>query len=285
MGKVRRTLCISFPYTLSAASLICLVFANMTDFGSVIEKTLGELISRRSFTDNSLGLASDSISEATSKADQISDAAQDVTGSTVTETVGNVIGNAESLEQAISEKIANAVVDVPEFYTIGLWNYCEGSANGTGPAIINCTASTPTFWFNFTDILSLESSWTEELFPSQYKSVIKVYKSLSKANSAFFIMAVTANVLTIAFGLTATLSRWGSSFTSLFAVASVVFNLVRLILAIAAYFLLAGIFKLSLNGIGVTLGQPMLVAGCLATGFSILASFFWLLSSCCCSGK
>lgn len=64
-----------------------------------------------------------------------------------------------------------------------------------------------------------------------------------------------------------------------------VFNIVRLILATAAYFLLTGIFKLSLNGIVLTLGQPMLVVSCLATGFSISASLLWFLSSCCCSGR
>jgi hypothetical protein len=183
----------------------------MTDFGSVVEGTLGALITRRSVIDNSLSIASDSISEVTSKVDG-------ATGSTIAETVGNVIENAESLEQTMSERVANAVSNVPDYYTIGLWNYCEGLTNGTFPTVTNCTGSSSTFWFNFTDIIGLESSWTEDLFPSQYKAVIKVYKSLSRGNSAFLIMAVAANVLTLTFGVTATLSRWGSSLTSIFAV-------------------------------------------------------------------
>ncbi|KAL4756093.1 SUR7/PalI family protein [Aspergillus foveolatus] len=286
MGKVRRTLCISLPYALSAASLVCL--ANMTDFGSVIDKTLGELISRRSFMDNSLSVVSDSVSGLESQANQVNNAVQDITddaGSTITETVGNAITGAEDLAQSASEKIAQVLSNVPDFYTIGLWNYCEGFANGTGPAFVNCTEPSSAFWFNVTDVLGLEVSWAEELFPSQYKSVLKIYKSLSKGTVAFFIMAVIANVLTIVLGLAGMLSRWGSLFTSVFAVASVVFNIVRLILATAAYFLLTGIFKLSLNGIVLTLGQPMLVVSCLATGFSISASLLWFLSSCCCSGR
>ncbi|KAL4961381.1 SUR7/PalI family protein [Aspergillus stella-maris] len=229
----------------------------MTNFGSAIDETL-DLISRRSFMDDSLSVASDSLSDANS---QVSNAVQDATdgsGSTIAETVGNAVTDAEDLAQSASEKIAKIISNVPDFYTIGLWNYCEGFANGTGPASMNCTEPSSAFWFNFTDVLDLEVSWAEELFPSQYDSVLKAYQSLSKGTIAFFIMACAANMLTIVLGFAATLSRWGSLLTSVFAVASVVFNMVRLILAIVAYSVLAGIFKLSLNGIVLTLGQPML---------------------------
>ncbi|KAL4936468.1 hypothetical protein BDV06DRAFT_216651 [Aspergillus oleicola] len=287
---VRRTLCISLPYALSAASLVCLVFigigcTNSSNPENELFLMKVDLISRRSFMDDSLSVASDSLSDANSQATQISNTIQDVTdgaGSTIAETVGNAVTGAEDLAQSASEKMAKIISNVPDFYTIGLWNYCEGFANGTGPVSMNCTEPSSAFWFNFTNILDLEVSWAEELFPSQYDSVLKVYQSLSKGTIAFFIMACAANMVTIVLGLAATLSRWGSLLTSAFAVSRLVVELTLLGICVA-YSVLAGIFKLSLNGIVLTLGQPMLVVSCLTTGFSIIASLFWLFSSCCCS--
>ncbi|GFF57796.1 hypothetical protein IFM51744_09335 [Aspergillus udagawae] len=198
--------------------------ANLTDFGSIIEKDLGGLFSRRSLIDDPLGSAAESVADISTQAGKVSAVAQDVAssaGSNVPQTVGAIVDDADALTKNISESIAKVVSGIPEFYTIGLWGYCKGSSNGTGSIVTNCTTPSSSFWFNFTEVMgleSLETSLVGKIFPSQYEGVMKVYRTASKGIIAFYIMAVIASVLTTVLGLTATLSRWGSSFTSIFAV-------------------------------------------------------------------
>jgi hypothetical protein len=198
--------------------------ANLTDFGSIIEKDLGGLFSRRSLIDDPLGSAAESVADISTQAGKVSAVAQDVAssaGSNVPQTVGAIVDDADALTKNISESIAKVVSGIPEFYTIGLWGYCKGSSNGTGSIVTNCTTPSSSFWFNFTEVMgmeSLETSLVGKIFPSQYEGVMKVYRAASKGIIAFYIMAVIASVLTTVLGLTATLSRWGSTFTSFFAI-------------------------------------------------------------------
>ncbi|KAH3454890.1 hypothetical protein KXV78_006997 [Aspergillus fumigatus] len=267
--------------------------ANLTDFGSNIQKDLGGLFSRRSLIDDPLGSAAETAADISTQAGKIGAVAQDVASSAssnVPQTVGVIVDDAGAVSKNISGSIAKVVSGIPEFYTIGLWGYCKGTSNDTGSIVVNCTTPSSSFWFNFTEVLgleTLETSLIEKIFPSQYEGVMKVYRTASKGIIAFYIMAVIASVLTTVIGLTATLSRWGSSFTSIFAIASAAFNLAGSALATGVYASLVGILKavFSLQGSGASLGRPMLAASWLSTAFSLIACPFWLLSSCCCSGS
>ncbi|KAF7183611.1 hypothetical protein CNMCM7691_003890 [Aspergillus felis] len=250
--------------------------ANLTDFGTIIEKDLGGLLSRRSLIDDPLSSAAESITDISNQAGNVGAAAQDVANSAssnVPQTVGAIVDDAGDITKNISESVAKVVSGIPEFYAIGLWGYCKGTSNGTGSIVANCTTPSSSFWFNFTEVLgleSLETSLVGKIFPSQYEGVMKVYRTASKGIIAFYIMAVIASVLTTVLGLTATLSRWGSSFTSIFAIASAAFNLAGSALATGVYASLVGILKavFSLQGSGASLGRPMLTASWLSTAFS-----------------
>lgn len=191
----------------------------MTGFGSVIEETLGNLISRRSLIDTSVHSVLDSAPGAESGLNSISNVAQDA-GKTTTPSVSGALEYAGSLTENLSDALTHTVEKYPDFYIIGLWNYCEGNSNASGSILTNCTSPSSSFWFNFTEILGLQSSLAEELFPEKFETALHIYQSASKAIIAFYIAGVAFSISSLILGLTATLSRWGSSLTSFCAIVS-----------------------------------------------------------------
>ncbi|KAL2005544.1 hypothetical protein VTN00DRAFT_2755 [Thermoascus crustaceus] len=260
--------------------------ANLTDFTSVLEKDLSNILSRRSLIDSVSSSATTAMSGAETAASGTHNAAQSA-ASGVSDAVESATGSAGSLEDNVAKELAKVDSNLPDFYIIGLWSYCKGSFNDTSSAITNCTSPSTTFWFNFTDVLGLESSWAEELFPSQVDSAMKVYKTASKGMTVAYIIAFSVTGFALLMGLTATLSRWGSFLTSICAVASAASNLAASATATGVYATLVGVLEsvFNLSGIKASLGQRMLATTWLAAAFSLLAVPFWLASVCCCSGK
>jgi phage-related protein len=148
-----------------------------------LEKKIVGLISQQSILDNSLAAVAGSTSDVSSALDNISNTAQNAGNSVidgVTGVVGNAVDGAENLAQGVSDKLAKIESNIQGFYVVGLWGYCQGSFNETGSTITNYTSPSSSFWFNFTKVLGLESSWAEEIFPSQLEKVVSVYKRASK---------------------------------------------------------------------------------------------------------
>ncbi|KAB8227558.1 SUR7/PalI family protein [Aspergillus alliaceus] len=287
MGKTRKSLCVVLPYAFSIASLICLIFANLTGFSSTLEKKLAGLVSKRSVLDDSLAAVAGSTSDVSSTLEDISNTAQNAGNSAidgVTGAVGNAVDEAKDQAQGVSDKLAKIESNIQGFYIVGLWGYCQGSFNETGSAVTNCTSPSSSFWFNFTEVLGLESSWAEKIFPSQVEKVEGVYKAASKGISATYITALITTVLTLITGLTATVSRWGSCLVSICAMISMVSNIAGSATVTGVYVSLVGALKSVFHsaGINASLGQKMLATSWLASSFSAVACILWFLSICCC---
>ena len=192
--------------------------ANLTGFGSTLEKKLTGLISQRSVFDDSLAAVAESTSDVSSTLQDPSNTAQDAGNNAidgVTGAVGNAVDEAKNQARDVSDKLAKIEYNIEGYYIIGLWGYCQGSFNETGSIVRRCTPPSSSFWFNFTEVLGLESSWAEQIFPSQVEKVVSVYKVASKGISATYITALITTVLTLITGLTAMISHWGSCLVSI----------------------------------------------------------------------
>ncbi|KOC10272.1 hypothetical protein AFLA70_265g001401 [Aspergillus flavus AF70] len=287
MGKTRKSLCVILPYVFSLASLICLIFANLTGFGSTLEKKSTGLISQRPVFDDSLAAVAGSTSDVSSTLQDTNNTAQDAGNSVidgVTGAVGNAVDEAKNQAQNVSDKLATIESNIEGFCIIGLWGYCQGSFNGTSSTVRKCTPPSSSFWLNFTEVLGLESSWAEKIFPSQVEEVVGVYKVASKGISATYITALTTTVLTLTTALTAMVSGWGSCLVSICAMMSMVSNIAGSATVTGVYVSLVGVLKSVFYsaGINASLGQKMLATSWLASSFSVVACIFWLLSNCCC---
>ncbi|KAE8376391.1 SUR7/PalI family-domain-containing protein [Aspergillus bertholletiae] len=258
--------------------------ANLTGFSSTLGKELAGLISQQSVLDDSLAAVAGSTSDVSPTLQDISNTAQNAGNSAidgVTGTVGNVVDGAENLAQGASDKLAEIESNIQGFYIVGLWGYCQGNFNETGSTVTNCTPPSSSFWFNFTEVLGLESSWAEKIFPNQVEKVVGVYKAASKGISATYITALITTVITLVTGLTATVSRWGSCLVSICAMISMVFNIAG---SATVYVSLVGALKSVFHsaGINASLGQKMLATSWMASSFSVVACILWLTSICCC---
>lgn len=214
MGKGGRVVCIFTPMVLTIASFICVLLINLGG------------INKHSTTLNDLYFFQADFSNFT----------------TDSSTLGTVINLAKE-EGFISNT-----------YQIHLWNYCT-SGNGTASTEHNITYCSPRqtgFWFNPYKVWSLEKalnatenvaselsgtgvdssiisklesyvsdnadSLYDEVLDSSTRKSIAMYEKVSKWMFAAYFAGLWALLVTVAFGILAIFSRWGSFFTWLCAI-------------------------------------------------------------------
>jgi hypothetical protein len=159
----------------------------------VIENTLASFITRRSLLESSINSVTDLSPTVESAVDVIGEVPQDVHNVTVSDVTGSV----EGLIDDISNTLTSTVQSFPDFYTIGLWSYCEGRRDPSRQSSTNCTTPRASFWFNFTEVLGLQSSWVKEAFLDKFNTAMHIYKSASAGISVFYIAAVASQRLDI----------------------------------------------------------------------------------------
>jgi hypothetical protein len=281
MGKAGRAVCIFTPMALTIASFVCVILINLGG----ISKSSSTLNGLHFFTADFTNFTTDSTA------------------------LGTAITLAKQ-EGFISNK-----------YEIFLWNYCD-TGNGTASQDITyCSPRQTGFWFNpyqvwsiekavnatknaasglsstglDSNILnSLESSITnntealyDKVIDSSAQKSIKLYEKLSKWMFAAYFAGLWALVLTLACGILAVCSRFGSFLTWICAIISTILIFGGSITATVMFSILVTTLheKLKDYNVKVSLSTHMLAVTWLATAFILLATIFWLFSCCCCSGK
>lgn len=206
---------------------------------------------------------------------------------------------ANALEQA--EKDLN----LHDFYNIGLWNYCSGNKTADGDyQVTYCSPRKAEFWFNPVEVWKLNNTDVENLLPDNLQKGLDTYKSVSKWMFIAYAVAFISTIVELVVGLTAICSRLGSLITSLVSgvrltltntedccadelQVSLLFTVAASVTATALFTVLTGTFNTALKQYGVhgSMGSRIYVVTWIAVAFSIGSSLFWLLSSCCCSGR
>ncbi|OJJ46925.1 hypothetical protein ASPZODRAFT_1854276 [Penicilliopsis zonata CBS 506.65] len=265
MGKIGRVACIFTPYLLTIASLICLLLVGL----GCTKKSDNNLNNLYFFRANLQNFTTSS--STTSEISQLlSEAGVSTTNLTAL------------LEEAEED------TDLKDFYSIGLWGYCDGSiSNGTYNTTA-CTSPKAEFYFNPITVWGLNSSSsTEDVLPSSLTKAIKVYRDVSKWMFVAYIIAFCATLAEIVLGVFAICSRWGSCVVTLVSSVSLLFTTAASVTATALFATLTGTFNSALKDYGITgsMGKHIYIATWLAVAFSLAASLFWSFSTCCCSGR
>jgi hypothetical protein len=281
MGKAGRAVCIFTPMALTIASFVCVLLINLGG----ISKSSSTLNDLHFFTADFTNFTTDS------------------------STLGTVINLAKK-EGFISNK-----------YEIFLWNYCD-TGNGTASQDITyCSPRQTGFWFNPYQVWSLEKALNatesvasdlagtgvdssvlsqlesyvssnadalyDKVLDESTRKSIDLYKKLSKWMFAAYFAGLWALVVTLAFGILAVCSRFGSFLTWICAIISTILIFGGSITATVMFSILVSTLREKLKDYNVTvsLSTHMLAVTWLATAFILLATIFWLFSCCCCSGK
>ena len=280
MGKAGRIACIFTPFALTVASFICLILIEIAGWNKGLLPSYYFL--KVNFTDL-----------------DISSATGDLAG----------LADAATLTTALQE-IENNIADV---YEIHLWNYCSGD-NADG-SIDYCSKREAQFTFDPIEVWGLNATSTtsgatptssntviesaissvtndigsieNNLLGSGTKDALDAYRKASKAMFILYAVAFWTTLATLALSIFAICSRWGSLCTWLFSSISSIVNLAAVGLSTGIFVTLTGALKGVLDPYDVetSMGRNVFVVGWLGVVFGFAATFFWLFSICCCSGR
>ncbi|KAL9110511.1 MAG: hypothetical protein Q9227_004869 [Pyrenula ochraceoflavens] len=265
MGKGGRIACIFTPFILTLASLICLVLVWLGGTNKS-SSTLANLYFFKA----------------------------DLTNFTASPNLDLIPGtdiDNEALNAVF--KGLKADLNVKNYYEVFLQNYCDSDKALTSDKDSNafCSPKEKEFWFDPVDVWQLNKTDVgkdvQSLFPKELRDGLKVYKEVAKWMWIAYVCALVTTIAEFVVGFFAIFSRWGSFFTTIVAVFASTFTIAASITSTALFSTLTGAFNTALKAYGIhgSLGHNMFVTTWLAVAFSLAASFFWLLSVCCCSGR
>ncbi|KAI2886123.1 hypothetical protein CBS63078_11043 [Aspergillus niger] len=300
MGLSRRVLCISLPYVLSLVSLICMIFVAISctqaqlesHFISYAESVLESVLSRRSVLDNIASTVSSTVSSAEDATSSVATAAENV-ASSAADTASNAVTEVtttvnKTLTNAVDAELAKLESNLPDFYLVGLWSYCNGTYSGNASTVHNCTTPSLSFRFDFAEVLGLQGSGLNSLFPAALQNAVKYYNRFIQWTISAFLVALIATSLVVLTGLTAGISRWASLLTSFFAVVAMFASFGATLTGCLIYATLVAFLKLESATVGITASMGwlrMVSVAIVATVCAAGAGVGWLFTVCCVSGR
>ncbi|KAF2007228.1 hypothetical protein P154DRAFT_517002 [Amniculicola lignicola CBS 123094] len=260
MGKVGRFACIFVPMALTIASLLCLiiVFSGQTN--------------QKMAVTNDLYFFKADTSDFTENPEEI-------------EKLNNVNIDNELLKALKNSATAK---DLKDFYKVGMWNYCEGETDDKGKETVTyCSPRKMYFWFNPINVWELKDTAAQKIFPDKLKDGLDIYQKVAKWMVSSYVIAICLTAAELVVGIFAIFSRWGSFVTTIVSTAQTIFILSAAATSTGLYGTLTGTFNTVLKPykINASMSTKMLAVLWLGVAFSVASGFFWLVSTCCCSGK
>ncbi|KAL8997641.1 MAG: hypothetical protein Q9169_003120 [Polycauliona sp. 2 TL-2023] len=261
MGKAGRFACIFTPMALTIASLVCLIIVGLGG----TNKNNANYNNLYFFRANTTNI------------------------NVTPENLGIDIPN-NPLTDAIINKTTDAAkeaLDVKDFYHVSLWNYCAGDFDNGQDKVTYCSPRQNQFWFNPVEVWGLNNTGVEKLFSDELRTGLKAYQKAAKWMFIAYVVAIVATIVEIFVGIFALFSRLGSLATTIVSTVSSLFLIGFALTATILYSTLMGSFNEAVKQYNIrgSLGHNMFVVTWLAVAFSFGAGLFWLVSSCCCSGR
>jgi hypothetical protein len=176
------------------------------------------------------------------------------------------------------------VDDVPDFFSVYLWNYCYGSKTGDHTyKVENCTKPESKFAYNPLESWGLNSSDVDQLLPSQDSKALKTYQTATKWVFIGWMVALALTILELIIGFTSFCSPWGSAATGFISGCSSLFLMLAASGSTALAVAVVGIVESNLTKYNVKgrIGTQVLGFEWAAVALSLAAGLFWFITSCC----
>ena len=185
-------------------------------------------------------------------------------------------------------------------YLVGLWGYCAGAGDNTTRSVLAfgqksastvefCSPRQLQYGFDPSQVWGVDAETQKDIFNGDfYDYVNNTYLVTNrKWMSTLFILSCVATGIQLLVGIGGLFSRLGSLFTTLSAIFSTGFIFAFAVITTLTYTRMAVSANISLVDLGITMtvGTAMLAYMWLAFSLSLVGSFFWAFSSCCCSGR
>ncbi|TGO41727.1 hypothetical protein BHYA_0017g00370 [Botrytis hyacinthi] len=277
-----RFLCVGLPFSLTLASLICLLIASLSgvtdkSLDIFVVNTTNLSISSSAFLSLEKSLRKRGLADLTVAA---------LTPSTTSEknTVESAIASITGTDSATN--ITAADLDLADSYKVTLWGYCAITGKNTTctKAKFNWAATS----LNTSTIDTLTSATgVNATLPSQVKHALKTFTAVSKWTQVVYIIAVIATALELFLGIFATCSRAASCVTYIISGFSTAAVIAASTLSTVLSSFTVGSIKTAAKayGIDASFGTHFLAVTWIAVVFSIASSFFWVFTICCCASN
>ncbi|KAL2312321.1 SUR7 family protein pun1 [Schizosaccharomyces pombe] len=179
-----------------------------------------------------------SVANQTAVVNKTSNLLNELTG-TLVDTLETYIdqGATDLIEQV--EQEMKDVSELPDWYSIGLWNYCQGnSSDYTNPTY--CSTPSPSYYFNpltmlETSINNATGSQINITLPSEVDLGLKVLKGACYAMRAMYILGFIFFALTIVSIVISCLPFFGPLFLNVFSFFATIFTFIAAVIAVATY--------------------------------------------------
>ncbi|KAK9318552.1 actin cortical patch SUR7/pH-response regulator pali [Lipomyces starkeyi] len=172
----------------------------------------------------------------------------------------------------------------PDFFQVGLWNYCQGTISDNVYTITNCSATHGLFYFNPISIIEQNLGISSiDNVPSQVDSALNAVKAVSYVMIILYCVAAIFTTMEFIAGFFSFHSRGGSFCTLIISFLAMACVVAATALATALYFVEARAFNDANATLGTTASTDRTTFGIAwgAAVAAILASIFWLVSICC----
>jgi hypothetical protein len=170
-----------------------------------------------------------------------------------------------------------------DVYQVALWNYCAVT-NSTNGTTTKCSSPKAEFWFDPLTVWGIgNDTELEDTFSSEFKSALKTYKTASKWMFIVYIIALVSTIVELLFGIVTLFWTCGCLTWIISTISSVSMSAASVLATVIATTVVSSIDTILEDyGVKAHIGWHMLAATWIAVAFNIAASFFWLLSRCCC---
>ncbi|KAJ8102755.1 actin cortical patch SUR7/pH-response regulator pali [Lipomyces tetrasporus] len=185
-----------------------------------------------------------------------------------------------------STTIAATAIDpsFPDFYQVGLWNYCQGTISGDVYTVTNCTTPHGLFYFNPISVIEERLGISEiQNVPSQVDDALNAVRVVSYVMIILYCVSAIFAAMEFIAGFFSFHSRGGSFCTLIISLLALACIVVSTALATALYYVEARAFNDANSTLGTTASTNTTTFGIAwgAAAAAILATIFWFFSICC----
>jgi len=171
-----------------------------------------------------------------------------------------------------------------DFYTVGLWNYCEGY-NGQGTT--QCSPSQTMYWFNPVEILKSQLlDGATIALPAEVTQILYLIKYVSNVMFVLFLVSACLSTVLIPLLPLVVRSRWVSFpftvLTFLTAACVLVAAVIATVLFIIMQMAVTSVTELNIKA---SIGVEMFVFMWIAAGSAVLAWLIIFGGCCCCASR
>ncbi|QIW98250.1 hypothetical protein AMS68_003768 [Peltaster fructicola] len=171
-----------------------------------------------------------------------------------------------------------------DFYTVGLWNFCEGY-NSDG--VTGCSTPQALYWFNPVEIIGNELLAGAEIsLPQELVDILGLIHTVSNWMFGLFLTSACLSFVMIFIVPLSVFSRWATFPIAVLTFLTALFVTVAAVIATVLFVIMSNVFNNATQlNIGAEIGKEMFAFMWIAAATAIFAWLIQMGQLCCCASR